>query len=1448
VFSYDLKASERIVEAGNAIIVWPSLANMLTPEKITDDLQSFYSARFGTKRFLHTLRARKVGPGDSVFGRIVTDVSLYAIDGLLYVAVWFDKVYFLVPPPSLGMPTIFVGALDALFKLIAPVKWTVSNADVKAKVEEVVGKKIKRSSRYRYISNVSKFLGVTYLMALLLLFQAVPVKASVEYMSRVLCDPVQHDLWFGVSTPEFCDIGNCSTEDGLLNVTARIGRCCLLLPHACSHFADCHCPPNPPTMRFWVDFLYYLFANGAVLSFYAIEGLLALVFSPVIFFIRDVWIRSAASFICAVCFVAFVRRVRFNVCKCWYDFRKYGFFKCDLGIFDFFGQLYLTSLCALYFSESNALAKIVICCVCLLCFIVYCWPERSQKKESLLSTSKPFFIEKAWRSTIAVGFGPDNIFGLGYCYKSGVAVCSLHQLEQFSYAPGAVIYFEKVNGNIIVRSYPLRIIRTFPDRDLAVIAVPPSVKAGRLGPTKVDLSIAVYTQEITNRVFSDKVQSTSSGKVLRLYGKHFYHSASTVAGSSGSPVFFGNTCVGVHIEGGKTANTAVAFDDDFIVELLAFGSETGEWDAGRIISFFIDKVGVAREDVGFKINQYQDSSVGVTLRDPRDNRVLGTLMNQDGDWSLILPNGEVREYDNHFQALEDVYDIDRASDFKLDKNIGVNPELKKNPNSNKNSRGVAKRGPSDERKAYQSGKKQVKKRANLKQIANKLNKFHSGRSGKMQSLVLDENDSLADELVSDVPSDYLDVKLRHWTVATECTPRFYAESEVRLDPLLEAEYNRLAPEIKSKYVMSKTDSRSLAEVFALQYDDEIFKPKDFDAWAEVMQEFVPNMFRGAPGVVPMISVDEAWEEIVKAKITDKSSGYPFNTDAVCGGSHMSKQQVRDCPQCWKAVCDAIEDILEGREPEIPCNVGDVNPKPEFIKRSKFDQGKKSRIIIAAPLVQILLQIMVAPGLKYMKEDPTEGVCRIGMTCAYGGMKKLRRKKHKCKKKGEGDFTGFDFHQHGPGLNLGHQIFAKIAGVNLPDRRTRNGFEWICRINCGRKFWRLGNVILYSDFEAFNPSGQRWTGEINSIYNACSQIRGAFDKPPTMSELYAWWFHTGQYMDLYGDDFVLATTADFPSKADFVRRQKAWGNLIEESDLIYSDRLEDISFIGYQWTDCDYGVSFKRWEKTLINFFHNRCETVDERMMQLQGIKLLLAGNKDARKIVDSLECVLIEARTTMPPIPDLAIRQFWSGIESLEPSDYKISECDGKFSVSYRVRQTGTVNCDRLPPTAGGDDRKHIWNPESISGSCNRTLGGSVELSKDSGARGESACVDERVGDSLRAVPARSNVQKTPAEKRAAKRRRLKEARKSRAKSPGPGDKTKLHGFQETKYADAKEKETVPKAATTINEGGPTRPPLRRKENKESERKESAQVPTAGYHDGSRQKRPLSVMVDRAET
>jgi hypothetical protein len=137
------------------------------------------------------------------------------------------------------------------------------------------------------------------------------------------------------------------------------------------------------------------------------------------------------------------------------------------------------------------------------------------------------------------------------------------------------------------------------------------------------------------------------------------------------------------------------------------------------------------------------------------------------------------------------------------------------------------------------------------------------------------------------------------------------------------------------------------------------------------------------------------------------------------------------------------------------------------------------------------------------------------------------------------------------------------------------------------------------------------------------------------------------MDLYGDDFVLASTVPLPSKEDFVRRQKLWGNKIEVEDLTYSNDITDLSFLGYQNTNCAYGVKFKRWEKAMIGYFHNTDLTPDDKWLRLIGLKMTMAGCVEGLEICKKIELALTPlVSTTVPKITDLALVQFWTGTES----------------------------------------------------------------------------------------------------------------------------------------------------------------------------------------------------------
>jgi hypothetical protein len=515
-----------------------------------------------------------------------------------------------------------------------------------------------------------------------------------------------------------------------------------------------------------------------------------------------------------------------------------------------------------------------------------------------------------------------------------------------------------------------------------------------------------------------------------------------------------------------------------------------------------------------------------------------------------------------------------------------------------------------------------------------------------------ELDGLPDMVMtdSDEEPEERDLGLTSWRTIGMSNPRFFPTSTKVINADCKEMINDLGDQADA-YGHSDCSRDRVFNVFKTWYDGIKKAPDDFGLWREFFKRELPQFFIGNQAKYKVTTLDEAWQQVLNAKIQNKSCGYPFNTDAPCGNNHQTKLDVRNCTECWKLISDCFDCILAGKDPAqelgILCDVGDVFPKDELLKKKKIIEGR-TRLIVGASMFVILVQLAVAPKAGTFKDEPFEGASRIGMTGPYGGFNRIRRKMQSCKHYRLSDYRRFDCTQHEEGLDVVMFVLKHIFGIDDSDGPTANAWNWVSKCLSGAKKYRVYDTIVEALLGGINSSGNRWTGEINTVYGVMSTIYSSFNSPPTAEQFYVWIATSGRYMNKYGDDTLDGVLTTFVSEDFALERLRKFGLELSKEDFKTLNTIVGMEFLGYRFTDCAYGVSFLRSSKAILQFAYRKFKDDEEKFLHLQCLKVIMAGNMEGLKILCDYE-----KRCDFKFVGSLNSQQlinFWTGRESFTDS------------------------------------------------------------------------------------------------------------------------------------------------------------------------------------------------------
>jgi len=420
-----------------------------------------------------------------------------------------------------------------------------------------------------------------------------------------------------------------------------------------------------------------------------------------------------------------------------------------------------------------------------------------------------------------------------------------------------------------------------------------------------------------------------------------------------------------------------------------------------------------------------------------------------------------------------------------------------------------------------------------------------------------------------------------------------------------------------------------------------------ESGALFFKKVLPSLGPKAERLHKACSLDDAWLQIISAGLGSKACGYPFNCkDSPCGVAHVSKLQTHDCSVCWKAIQEAVASLSKGEAPtNVVVAVGDVNPKPEMLKKKKILEGR-TRMVICANFVQVLIQVMLSGGFSSVKDSCYDGWNRIGMCVARGGLQRIRRKLAPLKFKRMMDYKQFDLTQISEIQVACLDSMADVYGIDIKDDVTSNLFDFVKNSLSGPKQWRVDDGVYECREANFNASGNRWTGELNGFYNVCVTLRSWFEKVPSDQEFFQWFYSSGTYMNKYGDDTLDGSTVPFPSKEDTVRRLQSCGIKISVEDIVDSPSIVGLSFLGFTFDDSLCGVSFDRWPKSVMNILYMPNDEV-QLFCAVQSMRLNFAGNDVAQAVAKKLQSV-IKIPDGQIPFTDTFVHHFWTGREDLK--------------------------------------------------------------------------------------------------------------------------------------------------------------------------------------------------------
>jgi len=937
-----------------------------------------------------------------------------------------------------------------------------------------------------------------------------------------------------------------------------------------------------------------------------------------------------------------------------------------------------------------------------LCFILgvlfFELNRKKMVKESMLVNSKPFNMIRAQKSTIGTGYGPAQCFGLGVVFKQGYALVTWHQInpDKYDVERNKIIWPDK-KGILHVSKFT--VIFVDENLDIAVITCPIGPKVCTLAAGKVGMHVTMFCNDGPTPIFHDKVGSITAGKLCKVYGGTVYHENTSFEGQSGSPMFFGLNCIALHKEGSSKYGGATIMTTELIAKILSLGVTKESYEIMDVNAAIEALVARGYDETMLRVERtvHGDNYLYFSLYD-NNGRKIREVEWTDGEWSVGGDNGVIEVYDDLFNMLETELDIASASKYNAGdamKGVGSGGGHR---SSKRTSRGNQKTGPSRKAQKTRSGYTDKSKSRKRQQTVNLNKKFSSVHAGPAdingQPLFSNvvrlepQGDFMNDQ--KDPSVDPEDIKQSEseeeegsedevdeydtWEVVGNLPHKHFPQREMVFNERFRDAFNMLTDGERTTYAYAPTDVLTLKRCFKKYADVEITPPGDLDLWLKFFRNVIPEMGPKSDVKHKIRSVDEAWNVIVKSKTEVKACGAPFNTkESPCKNAHQSKIDVHNCSICWGVIKGAIEDVLEGREVKTDCPIelGDVNPKPEFLKKKKIDEGR-TRMVICANMVQILLQVMLSAGFSSVKEACYDGWNRIGMTVSRGGMQMLRRRLQGLRYKREMDYGHFDLTQLGKVQHVCADIISDIYGFDLDDARTRRGFDAVKEMVSGEKLWRLDDEVLRSKTARFNSSGNQWTGEINGVYNVCATIYAAFDEVPTSASFYEWFYNTGSHMNKYGDDSLDGSRVAFRSKSETVRRLTQFGISITEDDIKDSTDINGMSFLGFVFDDSRCGVSFSRWTKSVMNLVYAKN---DDYVLfgAIQSLLLNAAGNQRANGVAREL-AKAVKAPEGQLYFSDDFIVSFWTGKEDL--LDTKGFQPD-----HFDIDDDGSTVCEYFRPT-----------------------------------------------------------------------------------------------------------------------------------------------------------------------
>jgi len=941
-----------------------------------------------------------------------------------------------------------------------------------------------------------------------------------------------------------------------------------------------------------------------------------------------------------------------------------------------------------------------------------------------LMNSRPFSLMRAHRSVIATGYSETQCNGLGVVYKSGYAVCTFHQVDpkKISHSISYIFWLSKDGA---VQKAPLKVLEMDKELDLAIIECPIGPKVCTLATPCRGQNIQMFCNSGPVGSFRDKIEFVTAGAVVKIQGPTMYHESSSFQGQSGSPVFFGNACVGIHKEGSSKFGAATVLSSDVIAWLLGFTAPgrivKESYDSNDYVQIIeqLQKHGVNKDRITFKVNQYGDEEF--SFRAYMGGRYVADVYWRDGDFYVLSNDGE-KKYSGMYEMFEGEYGAVSGSQFNMFDEYRGAPNKTVNGGfrgrtQRGNERGKSKKGEFLSNSGY---KDKSKSRARNQTV--NLNKNVSGKSGahfmRQHSLEIDgemkcpisemvnvagQHDGFKNDQKDPNVSEVKDYS--NWTVAGSCPEKFFAKPDLVMNPIFADIVKDLPEEIKNAYSYAPCDKSTLLRCFKTYADVSIKRDDDLGAWASFLRSVLPNMGPKSHIKYKLRTVNEAWEHMLSHGLDKKASGYPFNcADSPCGVPHPLKGGVRECKVCWAAICEDIDAICNDGVPERTCvAVGDVNCKPEFLKKKKIEQGR-TRMVICANFVQVIVQVMLSQGFESVKAQWPNSWNRVGMCVARGGLQRIARELDPLPYKQEMDAPQFDLTQISEIQAPCVDAMAETYGIDLNDQNTKNAFNWVKNVMVGPKQWRVNDMVLVCDEANFNSSGNLWTAELNCNYMASLTIRSWFDSVPTLPEFYAWFYTTGRYMNKYGDDSLDGSLVEFPAIELQCQRMQRWGSKITPDDIKQSKVLKGMGFLGYTFDDSPCGVSFNRWPKSLMNLLYMPNDPI-KLFCAVQSMRLNFAGNAQAQAIAKKCESVV-------PGIPgqmcftDEFVEAFWTGRESFvgqtEMSGKQIFDESGEdvfYSVSANVRQRESKEpvVQELRPCKASDIRPCELSPSGGS-------------------------------------------------------------------------------------------------------------------------------------------------------